>query len=405
MKGTKLHYGYVIVACCCLIMGVNVGLTFSCAGIFFQPVSEALGVPVGEFSIYISVMYVTSALMLPLAGKMMERGSARWCLAGASALMGAAFVLMACATSVWAFYVAGTVLGVTLAFLMYLSFPTLVNRWFHTRVGVMIGICAAASGLGGMLFNPVAGALIGSIGWRYTYGCFAAVILLIVTPLLALLLRNYPEDKGLEPYGAGAVKQQASASTGIAYEKAVKMPALYAVAVFSLIMMGVSTLNLFVPPYAQGLYGLEQASLMAAVVMGGAAVGKVVLGWINDRNCMAGLLVTTLFGMAGLVILVTCQTSLPLMYVGAFLFGWEYSGVTVQTAMITKTIFGTRNYARIYSLVSIALAAGGALASGGWGLLADATGYSTVMLIGAVVLAVGLVIAALALRSRSKTQA
>lgn len=41
MKGTKLHYGYVIVACCCLIMGVNVGLTFSCAGIFFQPVSEA----------------------------------------------------------------------------------------------------------------------------------------------------------------------------------------------------------------------------------------------------------------------------------------------------------------------------------------------------------------------------
>lgn len=89
---------------------------------------------------------------------------------------------------------------------------------------------------------------------------------------------------------------------------------------------------------------------------------------------MAGLLVTTLFGMAGLVILVTCQTSLPLMYVGAFLFGWEYSGVTVQTAMITKTIFGTRNYARIYSLVSIALAAGGALASGGWGLLADATG-------------------------------
>ena len=72
-RRTSVHYGYVIVACCCLMMGINTGFTFSCAGIFYQPVSRALGVPVGEFGIYMSVMYVTSALMLPLAGKMLER--------------------------------------------------------------------------------------------------------------------------------------------------------------------------------------------------------------------------------------------------------------------------------------------------------------------------------------------
>lgn len=29
-----IHYGYIIVFCCCLIMGANVGLVMSCAGIY-----------------------------------------------------------------------------------------------------------------------------------------------------------------------------------------------------------------------------------------------------------------------------------------------------------------------------------------------------------------------------------
>ena len=38
------YYGYVIVACCCLIMAVNAGLAMSCAGVFYTSVSEEIGV-------------------------------------------------------------------------------------------------------------------------------------------------------------------------------------------------------------------------------------------------------------------------------------------------------------------------------------------------------------------------
>lgn len=37
------HYGYTIVICCLLIMLVAVGLVMSCAGIFYKPVSQELG--------------------------------------------------------------------------------------------------------------------------------------------------------------------------------------------------------------------------------------------------------------------------------------------------------------------------------------------------------------------------
>ena len=43
------HYGYTIVICCFLIMLVAVGLVMSCAGIFYKPVSQELGIEIGTF--------------------------------------------------------------------------------------------------------------------------------------------------------------------------------------------------------------------------------------------------------------------------------------------------------------------------------------------------------------------
>lgn len=407
---SRLHYGFVIVACCCLMMGINVGLTFSCAGIFYQPVSSSLGVPVGEFGVYMSVMYVTSTLMLSVAGGMLERWSARWLFTLNSAIMGATFVAMAFFSRVWEFYIAGGVLGVTLAFLLYLSFPTLVNRWFHSKVGMMIGICSAASGIGGMIFNPIAGWIITNHGWRWGYGTFGLIILLAVTPLLGLLLRDRPQQMGLLPYGADSnaagkadSKAGPDAASGVAYSKALRMPAFYITLLFAFLMMGTSTLNLFIPNYVtEHGFSLEQASLTAAFVMAGVTVGKVALGYINDRNCLAGVAATTLCGIGGLLAIIFCGGELAAIMGGAFLFGWAYAGVTVQSAMLTRTVFGPKDYARIYSNISIALAAGGALASGGWGLLADATSFSFIFSVGAAVLGVCALAGAATLKSKAK---
>ncbi len=103
------NYGFVIVACCCLMMGVNVGLTFSCAGIFMGRSAMRSVCRVGEFGIYMSVMYVTSTLMLSVAGGMLERWSARWLFTGASLLMGLTFIAMGMFDDVRQFYVAGGV--------------------------------------------------------------------------------------------------------------------------------------------------------------------------------------------------------------------------------------------------------------------------------------------------------
>lgn len=398
-NSNNIHYGYVIVLCCFLIMFVVVGLIMSCAGIFYKPVSEELGIDIGKFGLYMSLNFLFSTLTLSFAGKLMERYSARSIMAVSSATAGAGLMAMSQFNAVWQFYIAGAVFGITLAFLLYLGFPTLLNRWFKARMGVFIGICSAGSGIGGVLFNPIVGYLITNYEWRATYLIFGVLILLLVTPVLALFLRNYPKDKGLQPYGASATHATAvtvatdsrtgDQKKGIAYAKAIRMPVFYGLVLFAVLINAAATLNVFVPAYVQSIrFSIEQASFAASAVMVGVTVGKVILGMINDRSTGWGVVATTALGVGGLAILLMGHIGIVVTIIGGFLFGWAYAGVSVQTPLLVRSVFGNRNYAQIYSNISMAIAIGGAIAAGGWGLLADATSFGFILTTGIVFLIV-----------------
>ena len=399
MNNSRFHYGYVIAFCCCLIMAVIIGLVMSCAGIFYAPVSSDLGVSRGDFGLYMTFVYACSFLMLSVAGKMMDKYSARWLLTASSAVVGLLYLAMWQFTAVWHFYIAGAVIGIALAFLLYLSYPVLINRWFNARVGFFIGLCSAASGVGGVLFNPLGGYLIEEYGWRTTYLIFGIVILLVVTPLLGLLLRDYPADKGLAPIG-GEEQKADDPKTGTPYAVAVKLPVFYALIVFALLMISVSTLNLFLPAYVTSAgYTVEQSSFTASAIMLGVTVGKVALGLINDKSSLAGVFTSTGLGVLGFVFLLMGSGGIALMTIGGFLFGWAYAGVTVETALLVRTVFGSKDYSQIFSNISVALALGGAVMAGGWGYLSDFIDFKFILLTGIALLVISGIIGFYALRA------
>lgn len=401
----KPHYGYAIVLCQFLIMFIIVGLVMSCAGIFYRPVSEDLGIDIGKFGLYMSFNFLFSTLTLSFAGKLMERYSARILLTVSSVVAGSVFLAMSHFTALWEFYAAGILFGITLAFLLYLGLPTLLNRWFKTRMGVFIGICSAGSGIGGVLFNPLGGWLITEYGWRTAYLIFGLMILVLVTPMHATLLRDYPQDKGLEPYGTSDVqmKTTALANEGTEYARALRMPIFYGLVIFAFLMNAAATLNVFLPSYVQSVdFSLEEASFVASAAMVGVTVGKVGLGAINDRDTLAGVLVTIGLGIAGLLLLLLGHIHIAISITGGFFFGWAYAGVSVQIPLLVRSVFGNKHYARIYSNVSMAIAIGGAVAAGGWGLLADVTSFRFILWTGISFLILSGIIGIYALKN-SKT--
>lgn len=386
MKKFPFHYGYIVAACCTLVTTFNIGLVLSCAGIFFVPVSEELNVAVGQVAMYLSFNLIASAVCLSFAGKVLDKFGARLMMTISSAVMGLCLISMSKFSALWQFYVAGTILGVTFTFLMYLSFPTLIPKWFKKRVGLFIGIAAAGSSIGGAIFNPVCGKLITLYGWRTTYLILGLVILFFVTPVIGFFLRNKPEDVALKPFGHSETKIQAkNISTGIEYSSAIKMPAFYKLFAFGFLMSAVASIFQYIPKYSGTLnFSLEDASFAAGAAMLGSTFGKVGLGILNDRSIFLGISATLGLGIAGLVLMMFGSSGLAILICGGFLFGWAHAGVFVQTPLLVRNVFGGKNYTQIYSNISMAITAASALAIGGIGFLADFGGYNLIFVLGIV---------------------
>ena len=389
IKKFPFHYGYIVAACCTLVTMFNIGLVLSCAGIFFVPISAELNEPIGNVALMLSFNLIFSSIMLSFSGKILEFFGARLMMTLSSIVMGVCLIAMSKFDALWHFYVAGAIFGVTFTFLMYLSFPTIIPRWFNKNVGLMIGIAAAGSSIGGAIFNPICGWLITNYGWRTTYLIFGLIILLIISPILGVFLRNKPSDVGLRPYGESNISARKISNDGYEYRAVLKMPIFYGLFMFAFLMSATASVFHFIPKYAATLnFSLEQASLAAAAAMIGSTIGKVGLGIINDKSIKLGVIATIGLGIFGLALMFFAKSELSILIGGGFLFGWAYAGVFVQTPLLVRAVFGGKSYSQIYSNISIGLTVSAAVAMAAWGFLAENIGYGAVFAVGIILLGI-----------------
>lgn len=421
------HYAYAIVASCIAMTCLPCALVLSCAGIFFTPVSAFFGVAKAQFTLYFSILNLSMMVALPLWGRAISRFDMRVALSVAVGLAGVGCAGMGTCQALWQFYVCGAVMGAGVAPLIYLAVPTLVNAWCAKRVGFFVGLCMAFTGIGGVIFNPVGTALITSSieGWRTAYLVFGAIILVGTLPFTLLVVRGTPAEKGLAPYGAteasadgdgaGAASEVVATArpenTGLTASQAMRTPAFFALAAFCGIITLNQTIYQFLPSYAQSfaetLPTIAAASgVVASAAMAGQAVGKVLLGIVNDRSATAGVCVGIGAGAVGVALMWLIPQVMALLLVGAFLFGVVYAMTTVQTPLLVRTVFGSADYTNIYSRISMVGSLMGTIASVLWSLVVDSTGgYPLLFTIGYVCMAACLVLALFALGQKRVVRA
>ena len=114
------------------------------------------------------------------------------------------FVLFAEARTLPGYYLAGVSYGLG----AMLPASILMLRWFLSRRGTDIGICAAGTGISAVVFSPILSALIERFSLRVCF-YFEALVSLLAAGLVFLLIRESPEACGLAPYGT---REEASSS-------------------------------------------------------------------------------------------------------------------------------------------------------------------------------------------------
>ncbi len=391
-------------------------LALSCAGIFFPAVTASLDVSNAKFAAYLTIMLVVASLALPFLGKIMEKYDARIVLSVAVLCIGLPLIAMSFSNAVWQFYIAGAIMGLGMAVLLVLTVPTLINRWYRKRVGFYIGLCMAFTGIGGVAFNPVGGHFInsGSEGWRTGYLVFGIIAIALALPFTLFAVHSRPSDVGMLPFGAndapeGKADLASVKDTGITSAAALKLPVFYLFLVFVAISNICINLYQYLPTYAKSLTQypdvVEIAAALASAAMLGQAIGKVLLGIINDRtNITAVVLTATSCGIAGVAVIVFIPQYAWLVLVAGFLFGVFYANGTVLTPLMTRAMFGNLDYSGIYSKVAMVGTFAGAFALTLWGLVVDLWGARTMLLVGLGLIALLLVLGLTILKASKKIE-
>lgn len=419
MSKGKIHYAWWILVSCCALQLAGQGILGNCAGIFYAPVAKALGVGRGTVSLYMTIMNVAVCFMLPFSGKYLQKCKVQVVLPICMTLMCVNAALLSVYNNVYMWYVAGAIQGLLGAFILLVPSPMILSNWFHKKTGFAIGLAMAFSGFGGIVFNPIISGALAAWGWRKAYLVYAALAAVVSLPFLIFVMRNKPSEMGLEPYGydpeedarKNAQKEiTANSKGGVTASDALKSPVFY-------IMLVVIGLIAFYTTYYQHMSGFATSigwttvfagTLVSAVSFGNMAL-KFIYGAMADKvGVKTSTVIMMVISAVSFILFVTMQQSSAAMYVGAVCFGATLALCAVGAPLLTKDVFGEKDFGSIFARMSICTYLVGAVGMSGIGFVYDYFGsYTPAFILGIICVAITLVFLfmAYALKKTMKWQA
>lgn len=405
----QMHYAWVILLAVSLIRGVaGPGINGS-SGVFLSPVSAELGVGVGQLSLYLSVSSIATLLWLPMAGKLFHKYGVKTMVLAGALLQAGAFTMLGVMNNVWAWYLLSIPWAMGAVLLVNLLGPVLINRWFSKNVGLVMGIMMTITSLLGAVFQPVMASLIDTRGWRFTYGGFGVFALVFLLVVGFSLLRGWPKEKHLLPYGeteevtdlagnSSVVQATTSRKTeGIAQKDAVKMPAFYTLMLFMIVLTGFATFQQHITTFGLGLgFPLTFIGKALSISMIGSAIGSLLIGFFSDWVGVVPTSVAVLgIGFIAVALFAFGSELAALFALATFLHGLAASSIGVVAPLLTTKFFGFKDYETLFSLVMLGAPLASIVLMPAYGFLYDRFGnYNVVLgflLIALVVAGIGLV--------------
>ena len=162
-----MFYGWRIVVVAMLAMGLSNGLNSYSYGLLVLPVGTEFGASRMDMMWGLTAGSLTSVLISPFAGSLMDRRSARMLFAVGAVSLALAMGVIAVSRNVWEFVLAFVLpmpIGATL--LGQIGTNTLVSRWFTKHRGRALGITALGTSIGGLSMPLIIQTLVDAYGWR-----------------------------------------------------------------------------------------------------------------------------------------------------------------------------------------------------------------------------------------------
>jgi sugar phosphate permease len=195
-----VHYAWVIAAVTFFAM-LTTAAALGLPGAMLKPLSKEFGWTTDQLSSVFAVRFALFGLLGPFAAVFIGRFGLRRIMVTAASFIAIAMVLATGVTQLWQLFVLwGLVLGCGTGLTALVLGAMVASRWFTQQRGLVVGLFAASTATGQLIFLPIAAWLIEHVGWRYAViPVFIACVLVAI--FATLFMRDDPRDVGLRSYG------------------------------------------------------------------------------------------------------------------------------------------------------------------------------------------------------------
>jgi len=349
-----------------------------------------------ELSLAFTASLVTTALLAPVAGRLVDRGAAKLIHPG-GAIAGAVLLgLLSLVTELWQFYAVWVAMGVAMSVSLYEAAFAIITVTVGRRAREAITAVTLIAGFAGTVSFPSAHFLAGAFGWRGAVLAFGASIVIVAIPLMLWGLRL------LEAHREAPETHAAGPDDAAGRAAVTRRPAFWLLG-FAFLTIGLShgmLLAHMLPILADRGIG-EGTAVFAASTIGPLQVfGRIVMLATEKRVNIFGVAMACYLGMAGGSLALLMAGAAPwLVAVFVLLHGAGYGTASIVRPVLTAELLGRRRFGVIAGLLAIPFMGGFAIGPTVAALAWEAGGYNLVIGLAVGTMAAGLVAVVAAARA------
>lgn len=324
--------------------------------LFVVPWLDHFEIARSEVMVAILVFQVTTGLLSPVLGRLMDQVLMRGLVITGAVSMGLGLALLSEANQFWqVILIYSTLLPIGMLLCGTLASQTMVSKWFTGDRGLAIGLSAMGTSVGGLIIPMIVIELIASHEWEGTLLILSVASTIILIPLNMIVLKFEPPTANYEPNRAQFLDSRTWTSQEILASKAFWIPVMALIPINA--AFGGVQFNL--GAYMADL-GHDQslAAKLIAVTSVMMISGKLFFGAMGDRVDHRKLYwIMTVLIVVALLFYEGSPEKLDLV-IAAGIQGFATGGVMPMMGIIYSARFGTHSFGKVLGYVNLVIMLG-----------------------------------------------
>lgn len=376
------YEGWRIVAVCFLVATFGWAFGFYGQSVYLAELHRLHGWPASLISAATTFFYLFGALLVIFVSETIRKFGPRNCLVAGTIAMAVAVIVMGQVTSPWQLYLADVLLAVGWAGTSLAMISNTLGLWFDQKRGMAISLALNGASFGGVAGVPLLVFAVGQLGFANAMVAAAAVMVVLVIPVVMIFVGLPPLKSGGELSAVGDVATSAQIRA-----RALRDIGFLSVSIaFALVLFAQVGFVVHLISFLDPVIGRASATVAIALLTAMAVVGRVLFSTVIDRlNQRLASALSFASQALALLIIINFRNDV-LLIAACAMFGFSVGNLITLPSLIVQREFDPRSFGVLVSLLTAITQITYAFGPGVIGALRDLSGSYTLPFYGCIVL-------------------